>query len=139
MAVQNGADAQPVLPSPATIIDKTYAPLSRPLYIYVKNSAARRPEVAEFLKYYLENIDELAVEGGYDPPTCRGQGGQPGDARQAPARRREQGRATDAGDEVRNPCLDLSYRDYPATAGRAADGRPLAGPFPVPGVLGSGP
>ena len=42
-------------PSPATIADKTYAPLSRPLYIYVKNSAARRPEVAKFLKFYLEN------------------------------------------------------------------------------------
>ena len=70
MAVQNGPDAQPVLPSPATIADKTYAPLSRPLFIYVKNSAARRPEVAKFLKYYLENIDELAVKGGYDPPTA---------------------------------------------------------------------
>ena len=55
VAVQNGADAKPVLPSPATIADKTYAPLSRPLFIYVKNSAARRPEVAQFLKYYLEN------------------------------------------------------------------------------------
>jgi phosphate transport system substrate-binding protein len=61
VAVQNGASAQPVLPSPATIADKTYAPLSRPLFIYVKNSAARRPEVAKFLKYYIENIDELAV------------------------------------------------------------------------------
>ncbi len=57
-------------PSPETITDKTYAPLSRPLFIYVKNSAARRPEVAQFLKFYLENIDELAVKGGYDPPTA---------------------------------------------------------------------
>ena len=71
LAVQNGSSAQPVLPAPATIADKTYAPLSRPLYIYVKNSAARRPEVAKFVKFYLEKIDDLAVKGGYDPPTAQ--------------------------------------------------------------------
>ncbi len=68
VAVQNGKDARAVLPSPETIKDKSYAPLSRPLFIYVKNSAARRPEVARFLRYYLENIDKLSEEGGYDPP-----------------------------------------------------------------------
>jgi phosphate transport system substrate-binding protein len=67
--VQNGPSASPVLPSPATIIDKTYAPLSRPLYIYVKNSSARRGEVARFLKHYLEKVDQFAKEGGYAPPT----------------------------------------------------------------------
>jgi len=70
VAVKNGADAQPVLPSPATIADKSYKPLSRPLFIYVKNSAARRPEVAQFLKFYLDNVAELSVTGGYDPPTA---------------------------------------------------------------------
>ena len=69
LAVQNGPDAKPTLPSPATIADKSYAPLSRPLFIYVKNSAARRPEVAKFLKYYVENVDQLATKAGYDPPT----------------------------------------------------------------------
>jgi phosphate transport system substrate-binding protein len=70
LAVSKGDGAKPVLPSPATIIDKTYAPLSRPLFIYVKNSAARRPEVGQFLRYYLDNIDEFAVTGGYAPPTA---------------------------------------------------------------------
>jgi phosphate transport system substrate-binding protein len=70
VAIQNGPAAAPVLPSPATIIDKTYAPLSRPLYIYVKNSAARRPEVGRFLKFYLEKIDQFAVEGGYASVTA---------------------------------------------------------------------
>src|SRR5262245_13102016 len=68
--VQNGASASPVLPSPATIIDKTYAPLSRPLYIYVKNSSARRHEVARFLRHYLDKVEQFAVEGGYAPPTA---------------------------------------------------------------------
>jgi len=70
LAVQNGPDAKSVLPSPATIADKTYTPLSRPLFIYVKNSASRRPEVSKFLKYYLENSDQLATKAGYDPPTA---------------------------------------------------------------------
>ncbi|MFI5459795.1 MAG: PstS family phosphate ABC transporter substrate-binding protein [Isosphaerales bacterium] len=70
VAVQNGPGARPVLPSPTTIIDKTYAPLSRPLFIYVKNSAARRAEVGEFLKFYLADIDQFAVTGGYAPPTA---------------------------------------------------------------------
>ena len=70
VAIQNGADAPPVLPSPATIADKTYTPLSRPLYIYVKNSAAKRPEVAKFLKYYVENLEQLATKALYDPPTA---------------------------------------------------------------------
>ena len=70
IAVQDGPDAKPLLPSPETIADKSYKPLSRPLFIYVKNSAARRPEVKQFLTYYLENIQKLAVKGGYDPPTA---------------------------------------------------------------------
>jgi phosphate transport system substrate-binding protein len=68
VAVKNGKDAKSVLPSPETIKDKTYAPLSRPLFIYVKNSAAKRAEVAQFLRFYVENVDRFAVEGGYDAP-----------------------------------------------------------------------
>lgn len=70
VAVQNGADAKPVLPSPETIADKSYTPLSRPLFIFVKNAAARRPEVKPFLSYYLENVEKLSVKGEYDPPTA---------------------------------------------------------------------
>ncbi len=68
--VQNGPDAKPVLPSPETIADKSYKPLSRPLFIFVKNSASRRPEVKQFVRYYLDHVDELSVKGGYDPPTA---------------------------------------------------------------------
>ena len=69
VAVQNGPDAKPILPGPETIADKSYAPLSRPLYIYVKNSAARRPEVASFLRHYIENLATLTKKANYDPPT----------------------------------------------------------------------
>lgn len=69
LAVQNGPDAKPVLPGVETIKDKSYAPLSRPLFIYVKNSSARKPEVAAFLKYYLDNIATLSTTAHYNPPT----------------------------------------------------------------------
>jgi phosphate transport system substrate-binding protein len=57
--VKPSADAEPVAPSP--------------LYIYVKNSASRRPEVAAFLKYYLENVTTLAEKAGYVSPTAEDQ------------------------------------------------------------------
>jgi phosphate transport system substrate-binding protein len=69
VAIQAGPDAKPVAPNPESIADKSYTPLSRPLYIFVKNSAARRPEVAKFLNYYIDNVGTLAQKGGYDPPT----------------------------------------------------------------------
>lgn len=69
----SGTDAQPVRPSPTTILDKTYRPLSRPLYLYVKKSAFRRAEVAAFLKYYIENAETLTAKAGYVAPTAEDQ------------------------------------------------------------------
>ena len=64
-------DATPaVMPSPTTILDKTYTPLSRPLFIYVKNSAMRRPAVSGFVNYYLKYVEVLARNGGYVAPTA---------------------------------------------------------------------
>ncbi len=68
VAVQDGPDAKPVLPSQGTILDKSYVPLSRPLYIYVKNSSLKRPEVYAFVKYYLDNVATLAEKAGYVAP-----------------------------------------------------------------------
>ena len=56
-------------------------PLSRPLFIFVKNSALRRPEVAAFVKYYLDNVATLAEKAGYVAPTAEDIGGQPQGAR----------------------------------------------------------
>jgi len=64
-------DATPAVePSPATILDKTYTPLARPLFIYVKSASMTRPEVAGFVKYYLDNVAELAAKAGYVAPTA---------------------------------------------------------------------
>jgi phosphate transport system substrate-binding protein len=69
LPLQDGPDAKPVMPSLETILDKSYKPLSRPLYIYVKNSALERPEVKEFVSFYLTHNEALARKAGYVPPT----------------------------------------------------------------------
>ncbi|MBI2820542.1 MAG: PstS family phosphate ABC transporter substrate-binding protein [Acidobacteria bacterium] len=57
----------PVLPSPETIRDGAYTPLSRPLFIYVSTRAAARPEVEAFVQFYLDNAATLVAEVGYVP------------------------------------------------------------------------
>lgn len=54
-----------VAPTPATIRDGSYAPLSRPLFIYVNLERLQRPEVRAFVEYYLDNAAQLAAEVGY--------------------------------------------------------------------------
>lgn len=57
-----------VVPSRDTVINGTYAPLSRPLFIYVnKDSLKAKPLVAKFVRYYLENAAALSGEVGYVP------------------------------------------------------------------------
>jgi phosphate transport system substrate-binding protein len=57
-----------VQPSAETINNGTYQPLSRPEFIYVKKSAANRPEVQAFVNFHLapEN-QKLVSEVGYVP------------------------------------------------------------------------
>ncbi|WP_042163565.1 PstS family phosphate ABC transporter substrate-binding protein [Paenibacillus gorillae] len=54
-----------IAPSHETIKDGTYAPLSRPLFIYINKKELERPEVDAFAKYYINNIGPLADEVGY--------------------------------------------------------------------------
>jgi phosphate transport system substrate-binding protein len=54
-----------VAPQFETVADGTYSPLSRPLYIYVNNQDLTRPEVFDFVTYYLSNAKELVDEVGY--------------------------------------------------------------------------
>jgi phosphate transport system substrate-binding protein len=65
IGVNNGT--RTVIPSLETVKDGSYAPLSRPVYIYVSNSAAKRPEVKLFVDFYLENASELVKDVGYIP------------------------------------------------------------------------
>jgi len=57
----------PVAPSMETVNNGSYAPLSRPIFIYVSSKAAEREEVAAFVNFYLENAAILSAEVGYVP------------------------------------------------------------------------
>jgi len=66
-AVQIDAGRGCVAPSEATIVSGAYQPLSRPLFIYVRADAFDRPEVAEFVAFYLVNAARLVQEARYVP------------------------------------------------------------------------
>ena len=55
----------PVEPSDETVKDGSYAPLSRPLFIYVNAELLKRPEGKAFIKFYLDNAADLAVKAKY--------------------------------------------------------------------------
>lgn len=63
LAAVDGGDGC-VAPSPETIRDGSYAPLSRPLYVYAKRESLDRPEVATFLRFYLADAGEFATAAG---------------------------------------------------------------------------
>ncbi len=54
-----------VEPSAERVADGSYTPLSRPLFIYVNAASLERPEVQEFIRFYLANASALAGEVGY--------------------------------------------------------------------------
>jgi phosphate transport system substrate-binding protein len=63
VGVDNGKG--PVLPNKETVMSNTYAPLSRPLFIYVNEAATKRSEVVDFVNFYLEKAPVLVKDVGY--------------------------------------------------------------------------
>jgi phosphate transport system substrate-binding protein len=63
-AVAVDAGKGPVGPSLENVTNATYTPLSRPLFIYVKDTSAARPEVKEFVQFIMSRGD-LVAEVGY--------------------------------------------------------------------------
>jgi phosphate transport system substrate-binding protein len=57
----------PVLPTSETVLDGTYAPFSRPLFIYVNTQSLARPEVRAFVRYFLGESNRIAQAVGYIP------------------------------------------------------------------------
>lgn len=56
-----------VLPSVETVMKGTYQPLARPLFIYVSNKSYDKPEVREFIEFYLKSAPALVKEVKYVP------------------------------------------------------------------------
>ena len=55
----------PVAPSFETIRTGTYQPLSRPLFVYASEKSLARPEVQQFVDFYISHVGALAEEVGY--------------------------------------------------------------------------
>lgn len=65
-AVQIDGGAGCIEPSFEAALDGSYVPLSRPLFIYTRESfLAEKPEVLGFCKFYLDNTPALVEEVGY--------------------------------------------------------------------------
>ena len=60
------AEGKPaVAPTLETVINGSYQPLARPIFIYVNAKSAAKPEVKEFVEYYMKNGEKLAKEVKY--------------------------------------------------------------------------
>ena len=54
-----------IYPEPETIEEGTYTPLSRPMYLYVREQSLEREVVRVFLRYYLDNTQQTARDVGF--------------------------------------------------------------------------
>ena len=65
LAVDGGKGG--ILPSAKTVEDGSYQPLSRPIFIYVNIKSADKPEVKEFVEFYMKNAVTLVKEVKFFP------------------------------------------------------------------------
>lgn len=67
LPIVNPKTGKAVEPSAANVENGTYAPLSRPIFIYVKAKSLDKPEVKEFVEFYMKNGATLTKEVKYVP------------------------------------------------------------------------
>jgi phosphate transport system substrate-binding protein len=58
---------QPIKPSLENVVNGSYEPLSRPIFIYVSEAASKKPDVRQFVNYYLKESVPLIEEVKYVP------------------------------------------------------------------------
>lgn len=61
-----------VSPSEKSVLDGSYQPLSRPIFVYVNVKALARPEIKEFAEYYMKTAAKIAKEVKYVPLPAKG-------------------------------------------------------------------
>ncbi len=67
LPIINPKTGKPVGPSMETVVDGTYQPLARPIFIYVNVKSLDRAEVKEFIQFYMKNSEDLIKEVRYVP------------------------------------------------------------------------
>ena len=66
--IDDGNDANGKGPVPASydnVLNGTYQPLSRPLFIYVSKKSSGKPDVKKFINFYIKNASFLSKDVGY--------------------------------------------------------------------------
>ena len=58
---------QPVAPSMEAVLKGSYSPLARPIFIYVNEKSLDKPEVKQFVEYYMQHGAQLSREVKYVP------------------------------------------------------------------------
>jgi phosphate transport system substrate-binding protein len=66
-AIEIDGGKGPVAPSLENVVNGSYSPLSRPLFVYVKASSMDKPEVREFVQFLMTEGSALVSEVGYVP------------------------------------------------------------------------
>jgi len=67
VSISEKAGGKAVAPSMESVMDGSYQPLARPIFIYVNAKSLDRPEVMEFVQFYMKNGAELSREVKYVP------------------------------------------------------------------------
>jgi len=53
-----------VAPTPENVLDGSYSPLGRELYVYASDAALSKPETVEFFNFYINNAADIASVAG---------------------------------------------------------------------------
>jgi len=67
VAIVDKPGGKAVAPSFESVIDGSYQPLARPIFIYINAKSMERPEVKDFVEFYMKNADKLVREVKYVP------------------------------------------------------------------------
>ncbi len=65
--IVNPNTGKAVLPGADTVMDGSYQPLARPIFIYVNAKSLDRPDVRELVEFYMKNAETLVSEVKYVP------------------------------------------------------------------------
>jgi phosphate transport system substrate-binding protein len=69
LQVKNPDTGECVEPTAENVQNGTYVPLGRPLFIYPSAEALQKPEVLAFVKFYMDNQEEITTQATYIPMT----------------------------------------------------------------------
>lgn len=71
VGIKQTVTSEAVKPSLANIATGAYTPFARPIFIYISTNSLKKPEVDEFIAFYLKNAPELVKEVQYVPLSAK--------------------------------------------------------------------